>query len=145
MKNSQLKKSLSFFILIIALNSSIACFRSKQSIQEETLATVTPSNFANRTSINRTLIEIASSRTCNKTVEPEKELVHCYHKGKCQSKLVPLNHTHYERVIFCLCAKVIFFFSIKFLRLDSIPCKSRENDSRSRNKFQDFGNFSLSF
>ena len=114
MKYSKLRNSFSIFIFVIALNSSIACFRSKREVVEDPLVTVTPNNFVNRTSINRTLIEIASSRTCNKTIEPEKEEVYCYHKGKCQSKLVPLNNTHYERVVFCLCAKVILSFYLIF-------------------------------
>jgi hypothetical protein len=114
MKNSKLKDLFSFFILIIALNSSIACFRSKRQSGEDKMVSVTP-NFANRTSIVRTLVEIASSKTCNKTVEPEKEEVYCYHNGKCQSKLVPVNETHYERVVFCLCSKVIIILLISKL------------------------------
>ncbi len=115
MKNSKLKDLFSFFIFIIALNSSIACFRSKRQSGEDKMVSVMPNNFANRTSIVRTLVEIASSRTCNKTVEPEKEEVYCYHNGKCQSKLVPVNETHYERVVFCLCSKVIIIlFLLKY-------------------------------
>ena len=106
MKKSRIENLFTFIILFNTLNAScFGCFRSKR-IADGELSTVTPNNFVNRTSINRTLVEIASTKTCNTTQEPTKEEVFCYHKGKCQSKLVPLNETHYERVIFCLCANV---------------------------------------
>lgn len=136
MKISKIDNLLIFFIINILLNASIACFRSKRSNYEEP-STVTPTNYANRSSINRTLVEIAATRTCNKTAEPTKEEVYCYHNGKCQSKLVPVNESHYERIIFCLCAKVkTLYFLTKNGALEHYPREPLENKNHGSHNGQ---------
>ena len=75
--------------------------------------------YSNKTKINRTLIEIPSAKTCNITKDPLKEMIICYH-GKCVSKLVPLNQTHEEKVVFCLCAEVKLIIIFLNVFIDNI-------------------------
>ena len=54
---------------------------------------------------NITIID--SNQTCNKLLNPNKTLVFCFHNGVCQSVVSPINQTHYQRIIYCVCQKVI--------------------------------------
>jgi hypothetical protein len=57
------------------------------------------------------LILIDNPRTCNKSLlDSTKTYFHCYHNGKCITVEKELNVTHYERLSYCLCQKVIFNF-----------------------------------
>lgn len=105
MKKSKNIGSFLFLILINTLSTTIACFTNRKVSSVAMTMTTTPENYVNRTTRNITLIEISSTKTCNNTIEPNKELFICYHNGVCKTKLVPLNFSHYDRKVYCLCEK----------------------------------------
>ena len=97
------------FVCLDITGVAFACFRKEKNPQQPP---ITASPYRAKGLSTKQPILIDSTNTCNRNNEPDKKLLICYNKGVCESIDSPLNDTHTEKKVYCLCVSVSIYFKL---------------------------------